>query len=191
MRDQSQKTLIGIVREYLGVWRKREGWSRETLADQLVQAHMQAGAHLSTGIEFSDHRDTFERMKNNADRVFRWLDDESKDSTLLPSNFLPSVLAAMPVDLRLRCLDEILSPLGLEVRTRDKSNSPALDVALHLVSNIKESAEAQVAVAALQDGATDAELDRALAEVTDQRNVADALLINLQAEKERRGGARG
>lgn len=41
-------------------------------------------------------------MKVNADRVFRWLDDGTKDTNLVPANFVPSILAALPTDLKVR-----------------------------------------------------------------------------------------
>lgn len=71
-----------------------------------------------TGIRFEPKTlDVFERQKVNADRIFRWLDDESKEGTLMPANFLQSVLAGVPEDVQRRALDRILMALGFAVRS--------------------------------------------------------------------------
>lgn len=109
MRNESHKSLIGILREHVIAWRKAEGWSRETVVQHIVESDKGA-----SGIVFNPQTsDTFERMKVNADRVFRWLDDESKDTNLCPPNFIPSILKAMPVERRLACSAEFMVSIGL------------------------------------------------------------------------------
>lgn len=109
MRNESHKSLIGILREHVIAWRKAEGWSRETVVQHIVESDKGA-----SGIVFNPQTsDTFERMKVNADRVFRWLDDESKDTNLCPPNFIPSILKAMPIERRLACSSEIMVSIGL------------------------------------------------------------------------------
>ncbi|MCS9500340.1 hypothetical protein N1E27_29850, partial [Pseudomonas aeruginosa] len=92
MRTESHtliSTLLGVVNQ----WRRREGWSRETVVQHIVEAHERIQGALVTGIVFDPPtRDTTERMKVNADRVFRWLDDGTKDTNLVPANFVPSIL---------------------------------------------------------------------------------------------------
>lgn len=150
MRNESHKTFIGIIRRHVIEWRKREGWSRETVVQAIVEAHESAGGPELTGIRFEPAtRDTFERMKVNADRVFRWLDDESKDNNLLPANFTHSILTAMPIDVRLGCVDEFLRPLGLSASGFGAVTDLDLDVNNHLCDMIKESGEAIHAFARL------------------------------------------
>lgn len=152
MRHESHKSLIAILRDHLSAWRKAEGWSRETMVDHIVKAHGNIGGETASSIRFDPQtRDTFERMKVNADRVFRWLDDETKDTNLLPSNFLQSVLAAMPHDRRRHCVDDLLRPLGMAVRTLSTEGSAEVCVAL-LSNVLREQAEAGAALAALLDG---------------------------------------
>lgn len=182
MRNESHKTLIGIIREHLTAWRKQEGWSRESLADQLVLAHVACGGQIVTGIDFSAEKDTFARMKVNADRIFRWLDDETKDCTLLPSNFIPSALAAMPLDRRIRCADEIMAYVGLSVVDRTAPAAGPLDAKSHLLAHIKEGSEAQSALARLPENPTLDQLIAARNEVADERNTADATLRHLDAD---------
>lgn len=112
MRSESHKTLIGMLREHVIAWRKAEGWSRETVVAVIVETEEKNGS--PSGITFNPQTtDVFERSKVNADRVFRWLDDESKDNNLCPPNFIPSILAAMPIERRLACSAELMVSLGL------------------------------------------------------------------------------
>lgn len=118
------KTFIGIIREHVIAWRKAEGWSRETVVQIIVEAHERVGA--ATGIVFSPQtNDLTEIREVNAQRVFRWLDDESKEGNLLPANFIPSILAAMPIERRMACASESLVSLGLGVRVLDDSDEEA------------------------------------------------------------------
>lgn len=117
MRDVSHKTWIAIVLDHVNAWRKANGWSRETVVQLIVEAHERTNGPVVTGIKFEPHTaDTFERWKVNADRVFRWLDDSSKDTNLLPTNFIPSILSAMPMDVRLHCMDDLLRGVVIEHR---------------------------------------------------------------------------
>lgn len=170
MRNQShtQPTLIGVVRGAVIQWRKREGWSRESVVQLIVEAHETNDGPLITEIKFDpETRDTFERSKVNADRVFRWLDDETKDKNLLPANFLPSILAALPLDLRMQCVSELLQPLGLEVCGADGAEEDEFNAMPHIVGLIKESSEAQQSLLALGPDASVAHLEAAHKETRD------------------------
>ncbi|AXK39633.1 toxin YdaT family protein [Crenobacter cavernae] len=146
MRNTSQKTLIGLLREAVNEWRRNERWSRETVVDEIVRVHHARGYDRLTGIDFNPpSHDAFARMKANADKLFRWLDDDSKDSNLLPANFIPSVLAALPLDLRCRFLIDLLDPVGLTVSVLECHPGPAGMLSAHL-SLLKEAGEANVAM---------------------------------------------
>lgn len=149
MRHESHKTLIAILREHTSAWRKSLDWSRETMAEHIVAAHERLNGPAATGIRFEPStQDTFGRLKVNADRIFRWLDDESKDSNLLPSNFIPSVLMALPHDRRRHCVDDILRPLGLAVRTLALTAGESLDQA-QVTNLMREQTEAAAAAVTL------------------------------------------
>lgn len=143
MRNAPQ-TLIGIIRTAVTSWRKANNWSRETVAQEIVEAHERIDGPTVTGITFDPpNKDAFSRAKVNGERIARWLDDETKDSTLLPANLLPSVLAALPMDMRLGVLNEILLPLGVEARVAPSTTASADLNAAALVSNlVKEESEA-------------------------------------------------
>lgn len=154
MRNESQ-TLIGILKTHVIEWRKRESWSRETVVHAIVETHERLNGPQVTGIRFEPNTtDTFERQKVNADRVFRWLDDDTKDNNLLPANFIPSILAAMPTDIRLHCAEELLRPLGITAHLANQATGGLLNATSHLVKIARETSEAQRAVADLIDGVT-------------------------------------
>lgn len=161
-------TMIGILRQHVIAWRKANGWSRETVVQQIVDAHELIEGPAATGIVFDPPtRDTFERQRVNADRVFRWLDDESKDNNLLPVNFLPSIWAAMPMDIRLHCIADCLSPIGVSVSSISHGNEMEFDTHTHMAALVKESAEAHLALLRIGPNATLSVLEAAEKEVAD------------------------
>ncbi|MCS7821913.1 hypothetical protein N0019_26535 [Pseudomonas aeruginosa] len=175
MRSESHtliSTLLGVVNQ----WRRREGWSRETVVQHIVEAHERINAHVTTGIVFDPpSRDAMDRMKANADRVFRWLDDSTKDNNLLPANFLPSILAALPSDLKIQALGDLLTPVGVSVRLIDGVGGER-EVLCMLRSLIKENGEAQQAIASLVDGADEGELQEAHRELSESRAATEEAL---------------
>ena len=166
MRGHSH-TLIAIVRRAVQAWRKRENWSRETVTQQIVENFERLGGPQTTGLRFDpETRDLVERLKVNADRMFRWLDDDTKDNNLLPANFLPFVIITLPVDLRIVCMDEILLQAGLSVRLMD-AGGLGFDVGHMIQSIAKENGDATSALAALVDGVGAGELEAAQRELTE------------------------
>jgi hypothetical protein len=181
MRDVSHKTLIAIVLDHVNAWRKANCWSRETVVQEIVKAHIHIGGAEATGIRFEPQTaDTFERWKVNADRVFRWLDDSSKDTNLLPANFLLSVLAAMPLDVRQHCLDDVLRGVGVAVRPL-VGVAQGMDTIETLRGLISENSDAQRAVAALLNGATHDELLSAQRELAESVATTQAALASVEA----------
>lgn len=126
MRIESHKTLIGILREHVADWRRAAGLSLLSAVDAIVLAHDTADGPAVTGIRFDAHTDAFQRAKNNSDRVMRWLDDETKDTNFLPANFVFSILAGMPDDARVHCLNDMLRRFGLCVRAIESSDEAGL-----------------------------------------------------------------
>lgn len=187
MRSASQ-TLIAVVRNAVNTWRRREGWSRETVVMEIVETHERIGGPARTGIVFDPAtRDTFERAKVNADRVFRWLDDESKDTNLLPANFVPILIAALPQDLRLTVVDELLRDAGLHADVSPRM-AAGLPPAQHLRTLLKEFSEAAAAVGDLggreDDPALLANAEKELAEI-------EAAIAGVRADiQARRNGCR-
>lgn len=153
MRKVSHKSVLGILREHLAAWRRKpvdgKQLSREKAIHQIIEAHALIGGPAVTGIEFEEKpNDPVTAQKNNADRVSRWLDDESKDSNFMPANFLPSMLAGLPLEVRIECANELLAPCGLTVRAM-VAEGAEIEAARLLNSLLKENAESGQAVARL------------------------------------------
>ncbi|MDT3735542.1 MAG: hypothetical protein ROZ00_04905 [Denitratisoma sp.] len=166
-RTHTPLTWIATLRGCIEEWRRDNGWSRETAADMIVQAHERIGGPRATGIVFDPPtRDTFERMRVNADRIFRWLDDVTKDRNHLEANFIPSILAALPEGLRLHALDEMLRPFGIACRTVG-GDAAIGDVGPLFRAMLTEGAQAEVAAADLLDGASHEELRIAQREIAE------------------------
>ncbi|TEA79818.1 hypothetical protein [Allopusillimonas ginsengisoli] len=167
MRNVSQ-SLIGILREEISEYRRINRLSRETVAQAIVEAHERLGADAITGLRFEPKTtDAFERTKVNADRIFRWLDDETKDGNLLPPNFLQSLLAGLPDEVTRRALDRILMPLGFAVRALalpEKLMPFTVTIATNLM---REQNEAGIAVTGLIDGYDRKELEEAHQQVSE------------------------
>ncbi|CAB3916112.1 hypothetical protein [Achromobacter piechaudii] len=179
MRHESHKTLLAVLRDHTSAWRKSLDWSRETI----VREHEARNGPAVTGIRFEPPtHDAFSRMKANADRMSRWLDDESKGSNLLPANFLPSVLAAMPHDRRRHCIDDVLRPLGLAVRSLELEERSSVDVT-QVTKLMRDQTEASAAAVALLDGdVTLAELTHAHRELSESIVAARSVRAIIEAQ---------
>lgn len=164
MRNTSHGTFTGLLRDAIEAWRKVNGWSRETVVMHIVEAHDRLGGPASTSITFDPPtRDPFERAKVNADRVFRWLDDVTKDTNTCPPNFIPSILSALPMDRRMALVNQWLLPLDMSGRPLnhdDDINSADAHIR-YFKDLVRTSAEAQTSVADLLDGIIPGELERA------------------------------
>lgn len=166
MQTHPHNTLIATLAHWVEAWRKAQGISKQTAAMLIVEAHERIGGPATTGIEFADNPDAYKRAAVNCDRVYRWLDDLSKETNHLPANMIPSILAALPDSYRTHALNDILRPHGLAVRgTGLLIEAPSAE---HLKEMLRETAEAGAAFTDLLDGATHPELLEA------QRQLAEA-----------------
>lgn len=166
-------TWLGVLRDAVHAWRRREHWSVETVADELVQAYFKGGFESVQPVDFhrpGHGRDVMLCMKANCERISRWLDDQSKDKNLLNPNLMPWVLAALPLDLRLAAAGEMLARCGLSVGVLQHKEVDASHAAL-LTCLIRESGEGMVAFSQLDEQAdlarlkrTEVELEESLAE---------------------------
>ena len=147
----AQRTPIALIRDHVEAWRRDNRWSRETV-----------GFDRLTGIHFDPPtKDAFERQRVNADRIFRWLDDSTKDKNLLPMNFAWSILAALPAERRLALADALLFPVGLGALEDAGEPTIGIDpaapgtnrsVVMHFQAVVASAADAEVALSRLLDG---------------------------------------
>jgi hypothetical protein len=178
MSNKSHKSPISSLLEVIDGWRKSGSKSRETAAEEIVCAHEQIDGPARTGVFFEPRTtDVFKRMHTNAAKFFRWMDDESKDTNLLSVNMLPSVLAALPEDLRAHWLNDYLRPLGLCVRGIDQAQGALPDMNRMLCDVMKEGSEGAQALAEAAANPSPANVARAVKELDDaERSFHEARL---------------
>lgn len=180
--NNGSHTLIGILRHYVEAWRKRDGMSRQSVAMLIVEAHERIGGPADTGIEFDPpSKDAYTRVATNSERIWRWLDDVTKETNHLPANFAKSILAAMPDDVRQACLDDYLRGLGVGCRKLATSAGMPEFTPGALGTLIKETADATVAFTALLDGHDRTELLAAQKEISQAVTLMQYQLAKVEA----------
>lgn len=184
MRIGSQKTKLALLLHYVDEWRKQAG-SRETVARIIVETHIARGANGLAKLQFDTSGDVFTWGKNAADRIFRWLDDKTKDNNFMPVNFEDSIVAAMPPDIRLAYLNEWLGAFGLAVQGLAPLDANRFNATAHLVAVSKESSEAVGAIAGLVSDPSDAGLARAEKELMEAEEAARAAREELHGFRNR------
>jgi hypothetical protein len=170
MRNQSHVTLISRLAAYVDDWRKSGRMSQATVVDEIVKTHDRIDGPAATGINFEGNADEYNRQHANMQRVYRWLDDKSKDTNLMPANFLPSILAAMPEEQRYAFLSEMLAPLGLGVRSLESGEAGEFTYE-HVCDTHIETAQAIQLMAMAHKDPTEANLqaaERAAEKVTER-----------------------
>ncbi len=184
MHYESQ-TLIGVVRRFVEIWRRCEGWSEETVASVLVETHRGLRGSARTGIRFEPvPRDAAVSAKVHRERIYHWLDDERKCVHLMPANFLPSVLTAMPMAVRLQCVNSLLHPLGLLARERPQA-SVQVEMRERLEAVMRNDPEARAVYARLVAEPDCESLQRALQELN------EAIEVKLQIRRVLEGALQG
>jgi len=188
MQLNSHKTVIKIISDAIEAWRKPLLKKRDDVADDIVRAHHDTGGVERTGIWIEPAnagRAEDLRMKANADRIFRWLDDQEKDRNLLPVNFLPSLLAGLPVHVRIAIMNEVLGPCGLAVRPVVDAGGELVPFE-HLSEMIREGAEAHQAMATVMSCGKTESLETAQKELTESMVATKKSLASVEAELARR-----
>lgn len=183
LQFKPQETPIGALRNALHAWRQRERWSMETLATVVVEHYYASGFDRVWLVEFQQPgrgSDAARVMKTNAERLGRWLDDQTKDCTLLPFNLLPVLLSALPADLRLQCAVELLLPVGLDVSLRAGEVVQASHASV-LACLAKEAGEGLAAFALLADQMGPQELKQALVELEESSQAHVRALGHIRA----------
>ncbi|MCP5245715.1 MAG: hypothetical protein H6937_07130 [Burkholderiales bacterium] len=193
MQHMPQKTWVAIISDHVDAWRRSTGMSRESVAEIIISEYQLINKSRLPGIkDFSNDKthdidSNFEARRVNADRIFRWLDDRTKDSTLLPTNFIPSVLCAMPDEYRVRCVNELFMQIGYCAKVLNRNSSNQEETALnHLQRIIKERGEAELAVSMLITGENLDDLvnaEQQLAELSGELCKAYDYVTNKIAEK--------
>lgn len=151
MRNISHGSWVKVVSEAVEAWRVRENWSRETVCAEFVDEFKKTERPNAWNIEFSNHHDVFQRQKNDADKIMRWLDDVNKDNNLLGLNFSKVILRRLPVDLRIRAAAEMMADIGLTVHMTDDTEGAEPHINDVFAVQIESAKALQLATIALQD----------------------------------------
>lgn len=160
-------TPLGGLRALVGAWARGERMAMAGVAVEVMARHAAMGGHATTRVDF-DGRDAYARTTLAAEKIGRWLDDETKTSSLLPVNMLPVMLATLPrADARAWLDLYLLAPLGLTCANEQHPGAAVENWVGELRAVMCESAGAHDALAALADGATAAELDEARRQLTE------------------------
>lgn len=187
MRSMSYRSPIAAIKGNLTEWRNSRGWSRETVVEELVAAHARIGAELRTGVRFSDHHDASTRQKTNADRVYRWLDDDDNDRNLLSVNMLPTLLAGMPADAALAVLNEIIAPAGFVAHPAGRTNGEGVDANEIVQAIVRANHRTEADAADLLDGIHPGELPRLHNSLINDITVKKSLASAVEAAMRRTG----
>ncbi|SDR47269.1 toxin YdaT family protein [Paraburkholderia tuberum] len=187
MRDSSHKSRIGIIRDHVAAWRKAQGWSRETAAAEIVAAHERIGGHLSGAIVFEKNGDVYTMQKNHADRIWRWLDDESKENNLMPANFENSILAALPMERRVELLNEVLAQIDCAARGRSFSANGDINPRDLVQTIMRANHRTESDAADLLDGIDPGELPRLHNSLVNDVRVKRSLIGAVESAMHRTG----
>lgn len=179
-----KKSWISIVADHVDIWRSSNKWSLETTAEAIVNTYQEVYPNGLPGIdEFSNVSDVFTRNRTNATRIFRWLDDRTKDKNFLSANFLSVIVQALPDDIRLHCLNEMLRPMDIVSESVEQQVKTAEDKPIsHLKALIKEGSEACGALTDLLDGETYEELTKAQQELAELERSAKNSRLSINAK---------
>ncbi|OHX20494.1 hypothetical protein BI344_08505 [Chromobacterium sphagni] len=175
MRHSSHKTPIAVIRDYVDLWRKQEGLSRQAAAARMVETYLVMGFERVWPIDFMVEGDAYQVLKANSDRIWRWLDDQMKEKNLLNCNAMPVVLMTLPLSIRLQCLTELLAPLGM-VPAQLLMHEPTGSHAALMMVATKETGLGLSAFAALAEDMTREQLTRARAGLSESISANAELL---------------
>ncbi len=176
-----EQSPTDIMRTHLETYRRACGWSRESLAQAIVDTHELLNAHLVTDIHFglTAYRDGVASQKIWAQRIYRWLDGDFHQSNL-PADMLPTLLATLPVDRR---LSAVMSMFGesceLSVAVRSEGGKDINPLSL-LATTAKETGEATQALIHLVASPTEAARKAALIEAREAEDAIHQTVIALE-----------
>lgn len=180
--------IASILRTEIEAWRRANSIaciSREAFAASVMEEHAKQGGEAATGVEFSFVGDTYTQAKKAAQKLYRWLDTDGT----LPAGIVPSILAALPLDVRLHCLNQFLRPLGIEARSLEAVKPAPFNGLAHVQAMIRENAEAQSAVVMAASAQTPEAIKAAIKEVSESIQVDVDAKRSLEAALLQVGGA--
>lgn len=174
------QSVAGILRAEIEAWRRANTitcMSREAFVAMVMEAHQAMGGEAATGVDFTFSGDTYTQAKKAAQKLYRWLDDGCP----LPAGIVPSILHALPLDVKLHCLNQMCRPLGIEAHSMAPVAPARFDGMRHLQEMIKEGAEAKAALVTAATQPTPEALRHAIKEVGESIEADTAAKRSLEA----------
>ncbi|TQK10209.1 hypothetical protein [Herbaspirillum sp. SJZ107] len=173
-------SVAGILRTEIEAWRRANTitcMSREAFAAMVMESHQALGGEAATGVDFTFSGDTYTQAKKAAQKLFRWLDEGCP----LPAGIVPSILAALPLDVKLHCLNQMYRPIGVESHSLASVTPAPFNAMHHLQNMIKEGAEAKAALVTASIQQTPEALQHAIKEVSESIEADTAAKRSLEA----------
>lgn len=163
MFHESHETFVDCLKRHLKAWKLRgpsgdgkEGaYSDQAICDEIVKTFERLGGGLKTGMRFSStSKDEFNRLKANAVRISRMMNDEVETDEQFTSdsltNLLPYITAAMPRDLAASFLVEYLMPANFIPHEMEDGGDGEFSISTY-VRIIKSDSETHAAFANMID----------------------------------------
>lgn len=188
-----RKSVTALVKGMLDDWRRSLRWSQSAAIDSVVQAHKAIDGERVAEILFEEERpgrDATHCQRINMQKVYRWLESDDEGPGNMPVNFLPSVLAALPEELRVQLANDILAPCGLVAHLVGQSSESEFDPSQHVMTMLKELPEAKKAAYDLTRSTSDETLRRAHIEGIEAKQAIEDFVESVEGEMSRRGSLR-
>ncbi|WP_025873031.1 toxin YdaT family protein [Methylobacillus glycogenes] len=184
--------MIAVLAAAIAEWKNAQGWSRETVANEVVKHFHDRHPNGLPGLEFQIETagDEYTRLHSNANKLFRWLDDFTKESNLLHVNLVPYLLGALPMELRTKTINTFLTMGSISMSAKPVAYVHPTKPLEMLEVVLADTAEASKAIAALVDGVDPGELEHAQHTLTlaihslqSSKAVIDCLLSGKQNDR--------
>jgi hypothetical protein len=176
-----QVSRLNLLMKAINAWLELPKVSRSVLATAVVQAvdDLKLATVLAKeGITFTYSDDIYNDARVNAQKIFRWL-GQYEGQHAVPERLFhveQAILAAMPVELRIRYLNDVYNMVGVTVVVDHVSDGLSLSTNDLAATLTKENCEAQIAVIRLGVEPSRHEIEQAYRELRESRGTTQAAM---------------
>ena len=180
-----QVSRLNLLMKAINAWLELPKVSRSVLATAVVQAvdDLKLATVLAKeGITFTYSDDIYNDARVNAQKIFRWL-GQYEGQHAVPERLFhveQAILAAMPVELRIRYLNDVYNIVGVTVVVDLVSDGLSLSTSDMAATLTKENCDAQVAVIHLGINPSRHQVETAYRELRESRAVTSMSLDVLE-----------
>ena len=179
------KQRLGLLNAYVQAWLKYPGVNQINAAASIVEeARRTQIDHVlkSEGVVFSETDDHFHDAQQNCQKIFRWLGRKDQGSKRSPARLFfveQAIVGAMPMELRVAYLNEVYGGAAVCFSLEMTNIDTPTDQAQATTNMIREGAEAQIALLALGENPTPAQVRKARAELKESIATSKGALVLL------------